>query len=183
MSMMKIISGGKSFVQLLLNRYILRKNIRFTLWTEIKRNVEIITIGTGTIELGRSVHLFNNVQVKANNGATVTIGKHTSFNNGCMLISRKSIKVGENCSFGPNVMIYDHDHDFYTGKIKDDKYIETEIEIGSNVWVGAGAIILRGSKIGNNVVIGAGTVVKGTVQDGMLVYQKKETVVRPIVGK
>lgn len=37
--------------------------------------------------------------------------------------------------------------------------------IGENSFIGAGSIILPGSKIGKNCIIGAGTVVKGSVED------------------
>ncbi|MBI1619217.1 acyltransferase [Aquamicrobium zhengzhouense] len=40
------------------------------------------------------------------------------------------------------------------------------IEIGNNVFIGRGCIILPGAKVGNDVVIGAGAVVTGEVPDG-----------------
>lgn len=42
------------------------------------------------------------------------------------------------------------------------------IDIGSNVWVGAGCVILPGTVIGDNAVIGAGSVVRGAVPPGEL---------------
>lgn len=42
------------------------------------------------------------------------------------------------------------------------------IEIGGNVWVGAGCIILPGTVIGDNAVIAAGSVVRGTIPPGEL---------------
>ena len=39
------------------------------------------------------------------------------------------------------------------------------IEIGSDVWVGGGAIILPGVRIGSRAVIGAGSVVTRDVPD------------------
>ena len=37
------------------------------------------------------------------------------------------------------------------------------IEIGNDVWIGYGAIILDGANIGTGAIIGAGTVVKGVI--------------------
>ena len=38
------------------------------------------------------------------------------------------------------------------------------MKIGSDVWIGAGAIILPGANIGDGAVIGAGAVVSGRVE-------------------
>nr|WP_288730329.1 acyltransferase [uncultured Anaerobutyricum sp.] len=174
MNFTKYIVGATSLIKLLISKVVLRRNIEFTLFNEIKAHAKIITNGTGTVKLGKSIHLYQGTQIKSNDGAIILIGQHTSFNNGCMIVSREKIDIGSDCSFGPNVMIYDHDHDYKGKNIKEDKYITNKIVIGSNVWVGAGAMILRGSTIGNNVVVGAGTIVKGDIPDNTLVYQKKE---------
>jgi acetyltransferase-like isoleucine patch superfamily enzyme len=44
------------------------------------------------------------------------------------------------------------------------KHNNQEINIGNNVQVGAGAIILAGVKIGDNVIIGAGSVVTSNIE-------------------
>jgi maltose O-acetyltransferase len=41
------------------------------------------------------------------------------------------------------------------------------VEIGSDVWVGGGAIILPGVRIGSRAVIGAGSIVTRDVPEGM----------------
>ncbi len=43
------------------------------------------------------------------------------------------------------------------------------ITIGSNVFIGAGCIILPGANIGDNVIIGAGSVISGNVTSGTVV--------------
>ena len=42
------------------------------------------------------------------------------------------------------------------------------VEIGMNVWIGAGCIVLPGARIGDNAVIAAGSVVTGDVPAGQL---------------
>jgi maltose O-acetyltransferase len=54
------------------------------------------------------------------------------------------------------------------------------IEIGSDVWVGGGAIILPGVRIGSGVVIGAGSVVTRDVPDRMFAAGNPCRVIREI---
>ena len=55
--------------------------------------------------------------------------------------------------------------------------VTSPVEIGDNVWIGANAVILRGSRIGSDTVIAAGAVVSGEVSPGSLVFDRRETVV------
>ena len=43
------------------------------------------------------------------------------------------------------------------------------VDIGSNVFIGAGSIVLCNTRIGNNVIIGAGTVVAKDVPDNVVI--------------
>jgi serine acetyltransferase len=42
------------------------------------------------------------------------------------------------------------------------------VEIGSDVWIGGGALILAGVRIGSRTIIGAGSVVTRDIQDDVL---------------
>ena len=54
------------------------------------------------------------------------------------------------------------------------------IEIGSDVWVGGGAIILPGVRIGSGTVIGAGSIVTRDIPEGMFAAGNPCRVVREI---
>ena len=54
------------------------------------------------------------------------------------------------------------------------------IEIGSDVWVGGGAIILPGVTIGSRAVIGAGSVVTRDIPDGVFAAGNPCRVIREI---
>lgn len=54
------------------------------------------------------------------------------------------------------------------------------IDIGSDVWVGGGAIILPGVRIGSGAVIGAGSVVTRDVPERVLAVGNPCRVVREI---
>ena len=50
-------------------------------------------------------------------GGDIVIGDHVFFNHNCSVTSREDIQIGENCIFGENVDIYDHNHRFATREL------------------------------------------------------------------
>jgi maltose O-acetyltransferase len=72
------------------------------------------------------------------------------------------IKIGNNVTFAPNVHVLAHDAS--TKKFIGYTKVKNTI-IGSNVFVGAGSLILPGVKVGDNVIIAAGSVVTKDIPD------------------
>lgn len=121
------------------------------------------------MRLGR-IYLESNVCLNANHGGNLDISDGAYFGSNTIIVSKKSIAIGCNVSFGPNVCVYDHDHKFDCNGYKTDEFNTKEIIIGNNTWIAAGSIILKGSRIGSNCVIGAGCVIAGeTIPDNSLV--------------
>lgn len=135
-----------------------------------------LTIDRGAkCNIGKLFRARSGCHIRVRRGARLIIGENTSVNHGCMIVCHENIKIGNNVQLSPNVMIYDHDHDFRAqGGIKEMKYKTSPIIIGNNVWIGANSIILRGSTIGDNAVIGAGSIVKGQVPAGEVFVQKRK---------
>lgn len=113
-------------------------------------------------------------------GGNLTIGNSTSFNRNDIIVCHDLISIGSNCLFGPNVVIYDHDHKFGQAGIATDEFKTTPIIIEDNCWIGANVIILRGTHIGKGSVIGAGTVVKGNIPPYSLVKNSREILIDQI---
>ena len=110
--------------------------------------------------------------LKIREGANLTIGKNCFFNNNCFINVRCKLDIGNNTIFGPGVVIVDNDHDYHISDFGTN-FLLSEIKIGNNVWVGANAIILRGSIIEDGAIIAAGTIVKDHVEENTMVYQKR----------
>jgi maltose O-acetyltransferase len=88
------------------------------------------------------------------------IGSGTYVNRFTMFDASERIEVGRGCLIGPFCYITDHDHGIErAGSIAQQPLVGTPVRIGNDVWIGAGAIILKGVNIGNGAVIGAGAVV------------------------
>lgn len=174
MSYMKaIIRKCVSLLKLWLLKMVYFSKIKFHLNESISISTRIRVSGQGKIILGKQISTRRNVEFNSNQGGIINIGNHTFFNNNCILASHEKIEIGEDCSFGPNVVVYDHDHDFkiHGGK-KLEKYKTSPIKIGNNVWIGANVIILRGVTIGDNSVIAAGTIVREDVRKNVIYHSK-----------
>lgn len=134
----------------------------------------------GKLKLG-SVATNGRCEFSAYSGI-IDIGNHVSFNRNALLVSREGIKIGDDCSFGPNVCIYDHNHRFDENGITDGFKTST-IEIGKKCWIGAGVILLKNAKIGDGSVIGAGCVINEEIPPHSLVTAGRDLVITPIISK
>ena len=129
------------------------------------------------LSLGR-VSFRTNVHILCDHGK-MSIGSGVCFNRNCIVACHHSIKIGDGCLFGPNVCVYDHDHVYTADGVLPTEFRCSEIIIGDGCWIGAGAIILRGTHIGKNCIIEAGAVIKGVIPDGSLVTCNREIRIIP----
>ena len=127
------------------------------------------------LRLGKKVRVHSGSKLLCSSGGELEIGDNCRVNYNYMIVCRESIRIGKGVEFGPNVLVYDHDHDFRAeGGMSARKYRCGKVSIGENSWIGANTTILRGTTIGANCVIGAGSVVKGNVPDNTILVQKRE---------
>lgn len=71
---------------------------------------------------------------------------------------------------GPYCYLTDHDHAHLPGcLVSDQPLTSARVRIGSDVWLGAGVVVLKGVTIGDNAVVGAGAVVTNDVPAGVKV--------------
>lgn len=146
---------------------------------DLQFDTELVIKNNGRISLGKRTTTYKRVTLAAN-GGSLRLGDHVFFNRNSIIASLCEITIGDNCIFGPGVIIYDHDHKFnYQGTIRGE-YHTSPIMIEDNCWIGANVTILRGTHIGKCCVIGAGTVVKGTIPAHSLVTSDRGLVIQPI---
>ena len=136
----------------------------------------------GCITMGKNIGIRRNCEVSVSENGKIHLENNVFMNNGCMIVSHCQISVGEGTRLGPQVMIFDHDYN-YKDKMAYEKgqHISESITIGKNCWIGAGTIILKGSRIGDNCVIGAGSVIKGIYEKDSLIIQKREEFNKAII--
>jgi len=112
-------------------------------------------------------------------GANIELGERVFFNFNCIVLDVCPVRIGDFTLFGPAVQIYTPLHPFNAEQRRREEYGKA-IEIGSDVWVGGGAIILAGVRIGSRSVIGAGSVVTRDVPDAVFAAGNPCRVIRPI---
>lgn len=151
------------------------KRITFKGFIKVGSNFRIVIKKGSKVFLGKCLKLRNNISIRVNENGNLSIGDKTFINDNCIITCKECIEIGKNCLIGPNVVIFDHDHD-YRKNITN--FLKKKIVIGDNVWIGANSIILKGVTIGDNAVIAAGTVVRENIPNGKIVYNKRELIVK-----
>lgn len=112
------------------------------------------------------------------NGGRLSLGDDVFFNAYCSVNCRDNITIGDGTIIGEGVKFYDHDHCLDSNrKVIRDKFTTSPIIIGSNVWIGANVVILKGVTIGNNSIISAGAVVTKSVPQNVTFIQKKSSII------
>jgi len=112
-------------------------------------------------------------------GSNIVLGERVFFNFNCVVLDVCLVKVGDFTLFGPAVQIYTAMHPM-NAELRRKQEFGKPIEIGSDVWVGGGAIICPGVKIGSKSVIGAGSVVTKDIPDGVVAAGSPCRVIREI---
>ena len=112
-------------------------------------------------------------------GSNIELGERVFFNFNCVVLDVCPIRIGSFTLFGPAVQIYTPMHPM-NAALRREREFGKPIDIGSDVWVGGGAIIQAGVRIGSGAVIGAGSVVTRDVPDGVFAAGNPCRVIREI---
>jgi acetyltransferase-like isoleucine patch superfamily enzyme len=93
-------------------------------------------------------------------GARATIGPWCCVWGGW---SRTWARVGADALLSPGVILVAGNHGMDgTGPIRDQPFIELDVEIGEGAWIGAHAVVV-GCRVGRGAVVGAGAVVTSDI--------------------
>jgi maltose O-acetyltransferase len=112
-------------------------------------------------------------------GANIELGERVFFNFNCVVLDVCRVRIGSFSLFGPAVQIYTAMHPMDAALRRKQEYGKP-VEIGADVWVGGGAIILPGVSIGSRAVIGAGSIVTRDVPANVFAAGNPCRVIRQI---
>lgn len=114
-------------------------------------------------------------------GTNIQLGERVFFNFNCVVLDVCPVRIGSFTLFGPAVQIYTPMHPWNAEQRRKEEFGKP-VEVGADVWVGGGAIILPGVRIGSRAVIGAGSVVTRDVPGGVFAAGNPCRVIREIRG-
>lgn len=112
-------------------------------------------------------------------GSNIELGERVFFNFNCTVLDVCRVRIGSFSLFGPAVQIYTPMHPLNALQRRGQEFGKP-VDIGDDVWVGGGAIILPGVTIGSRAVIGAGSVVTRNVPEGVFAAGNPCRVIREI---
>lgn len=118
------------------------------------------------IRIGNDVFLGRNSILSCKDGDIhLEDGVNIGFNS--YIFSGSTVKVGRDSLFAAYCYVIGGGHDFEDPEapVQEQVAVSHGVEIGSNVWLGAGVKVLDGVTVGANTVVGAGAVVNGDLPD------------------
>jgi len=122
------------------------------------RHVMGVDMGTGSaVQLG--CHLWS-YGPRSNRRLKTRIGERTIVNRGCWLDVRSGLRIGDDVSISPEVVLLTTQHD-----VNDSGFAlqGRAVVIEDHVWIGMRAMVLPGVTIGRGAVVAAGAVVTADV--------------------
>jgi acetyltransferase-like isoleucine patch superfamily enzyme len=101
-------------------------------------------------------------------GRNILVGKNAHINQYCCVWAspHSRIALGDNLLMGPGVKIFSSNHSTHVGTPMNlQPFVEKDIIIGNDVWLGANSVIVAGVTIGEGAIVAAGSVVTKDVPE------------------
>jgi acetyltransferase-like isoleucine patch superfamily enzyme len=114
----------------------------------------------GEVRFGRLVWIGDGAKIRCHEGEVI-IGAKTVLGQECTISAYQHVRIGEQCVIADRAMFIDFDHGVVDVErpIRVQGIYKRDVDVGSNVWIGYGACILRGVRVGDNSIIGTNAVV------------------------
>jgi acetyltransferase-like isoleucine patch superfamily enzyme len=141
--------------------------------------LELLIAPRGRVEFGRFVWIGRGTKIRCHEGS-VEIGAKSVLGQECTISAYGRVRIGEQCVIADRAMFIDFDHGVVEVErpIRRQGIYTREVEVGSNVWIGYGACILRGVSVGDNSIVGTNSVVTKDVPANAVVAGVPARIVR-----
>lgn len=113
-------------------------------------------------------------------GSNISVGDNVYVNFNCVILDCAPVTIGNGAQIASGVQLLAADHPRDPDVRRTLLESARPISIGSNVWIGAGAIVLPGVSVGDDSIIGAGSIVTRDVPSGVVALGNPCRVVRSL---
>ena len=133
----------------------------------------------GRVDFGRLTWIGDGTKIRCHEGV-IEIGEKTVVGQECTISAYQRVRIGEQCVIADRAMFIDFDHGVVEVErpIRVQGIYKRDVEVGSNVWIGYGACILRGVSVGDNSIVGTNSVVTKDVPANAIVAGIPARVIR-----
>ena len=141
-----------------------RQGVNFEAGARFDRSVDVQNAQNATI--GKASILYKNISLYIGAKGSFQIGAHSHIAPfGYLLIDKNNITMGDHVAIGPFCTFVCHSNHFEgDNEMFSKNYLDGDITIGNNVFMGAQCTVLPGTIIENNVVVASNSVVKGILE-------------------
>jgi len=116
-------------------------------------------------------------------GYNISLGEDCFFNFNCVVLDVCKVTLGDRVLIGPAVQLYTATHPLDVASRGALWEFGKPIEIGSDVWIGGGAVICPGVTLGDRVVVAAGAVVTKSFPSDVLIGGNPAKIIRNLTPK
>jgi len=143
------------------------------------RGLELEIGRSGRLDFGRFVWIGDGTKIRCHEGQ-VEIGSKTVMGQECTISAYQRVRIGEQCVIADRAMFIDFDHGVVEVErpIRVQGIYKRDVVVGSNVWIGYGACVLRGVSVGDNAIVGTNSVVTKDVPANAVVAGIPARVIR-----
>jgi acetyltransferase-like isoleucine patch superfamily enzyme len=145
---------------------------------------KLVSKKPGAVIFGKHVSCYAGCSFAIGENGKCTVGDFTLLN-GALIMAEERIDIGSYCLVSWNVGVADSDFHplepaqrlidaqalapYFKDRPPRPKLKTAPVKIGNNVWIGMGAVILKGVTIGDNSVVAAGAIVTKSVPANTIV--------------
>ena len=135
--------------------------------------------GKGSIARFGKNFLANHFELYLGNDAVCEIGDNTRIVETKIYAAYAKVKIGDYCLFSSDTVIRTHDAHYIFDRNTHERINKpTDVVLGDQVWVCAGATLLAGAEIGTGSVVGAHAVTSSRFHDHVILAGNPARVIR-----
>ncbi len=122
--------------------------------------------GTGQVSFGAGALIQSGVVLETQGRGRIEIGDRVVLSRGVHIVAFEHVRLADDVMVGEYTSIRDANHRPSTQRMRDSGHDAAAITLDRNVWVGRGAVILKGVHIGESAIVGANAVVTRNLPAG-----------------